>query len=287
MCSKLSTGHGLRPRLWVFGLVFSLALHGGALVWYFWRPVPQCVVPPAAIPLEIALVGPMVAAPSVEDRPDVPDGVEQIEAVKKQVAHSIEAPTEVSEQVVEAFDTPEPTEVTVPPKVEPEPKPKPKPEKEIETPTEPQPEPQDSTELEPQPLVDSDNQHSAESTTAPASVDTAQHADQVTAPSTGMLSEHMVSARQQWQQQLHAHLAKHKQYPRQARRRNQQGRPTVQFTMTRSGQVLAVSLVSHSGADVLDQEALALIRRAEPLPKLPSELGVEQLTLTVPIDFSL
>ncbi|MGO1616347.1 MAG: energy transducer TonB family protein [Oceanisphaera sp.] len=57
--------------------------------------------------------------------------------------------------------------------------------------------------------------------------------------------------------------------------------------MDRSGKVLSASLVGSSGASSLDKEALTLVKRALPLPKPPSSIAGQQLTLTVPINFSL
>lgn len=286
MQANVSQNKGMGIKFWGAGLIFSLAVHGGIFAWYFWKPSSQYILHPAAVPIEIALLGSIVAAPDAEDRPDVPIGVEQVEAVKKQLAKAVE-PVEVPEPVVKSYETPEPAENIVPPEVSEPVKPKPEPKKEIEKIVEPEPEPQETTELDPQPTVDSENDHSADSTSAPESVNTEQKADQVTAPSTGMLSEHMVNAQRQWQQQLHTHLARHKQYPRQARRRNQQGQSSVQLTMTRDGQVLAVKLVNGSGYSSLDNESVDLIHRAEPLPSLPKEIEAQQLTLIVPINFSM
>lgn len=57
--------------------------------------------------------------------------------------------------------------------------------------------------------------------------------------------------------------------------------------MDRAGRVLAVTLVHSSGSALLDEEATALVRRAEPLPRLPDEVASATLTLTVPISFAL
>ena len=42
-----------------------------------------------------------------------------------------------------------------------------------------------------------------------------------------------------------------------------------------------------SGVPALDQAALDMLRRASPMPVIPSELGLERLTLTIPVEFSL
>lgn len=57
--------------------------------------------------------------------------------------------------------------------------------------------------------------------------------------------------------------------------------------MDRAGHVLAVRLARSSGSASLDEEAQALVRRAEPLPPPPAELPGTTLTLDVPIRFTL
>ncbi|WP_025884637.1 energy transducer TonB family protein [Asaia prunellae] len=61
----------------------------------------------------------------------------------------------------------------------------------------------------------------------------------------------------------------------------------LRFTMDRKGHVLAASLVRPTGYALLDEETLALIRRAEPLPEPPETIPGSTLTLTVPVEFYL
>lgn len=90
-----------------------------------------------------------------------------------------------------------------------------------------------------------------------------------------------------WRNDLLSRLQRAKRYPDLARSRGDQGVATVSFTMDRAGRVLAVTLVRSSGSSLLDEEAAALVRRAEPLPRLPDEIAGATLTLTVPISFAL
>ena len=84
-----------------------------------------------------------------------------------------------------------------------------------------------------------------------------------------------------------AHLERHKRYPRQARLRHQEGTATVRFTIDRDGNVARVALVASSGQAALDEETLALLERASPLPPPPPEAGAPPLTLAVPVQFNL
>jgi protein TonB len=51
--------------------------------------------------------------------------------------------------------------------------------------------------------------------------------------------------------------------------------------------VLSARIEKSSGVESLDQETLALIQRAQPLPKPPAEMPGNPIELVVPIEFSL
>lgn len=84
-------------------------------------------------------------------------------------------------------------------------------------------------------------------------------------------------------QKLHRSL----RYPESAREKRISGTTTVQFTVNLKGQVSGERIHTPSGHPELDKEALALIKRAAPFKPIPSSLGHETMTLTVPIRFSL
>ena len=90
-----------------------------------------------------------------------------------------------------------------------------------------------------------------------------------------------------WQGRLVSLLQRAKHYPDAARAAGEEGVAAVTFSMDRAGRVLAVRLARSSGSAALDAEAMALVRRAEPLPAPPPELPGQTITLTVPIRFSL
>jgi protein TonB len=88
-----------------------------------------------------------------------------------------------------------------------------------------------------------------------------------------------------WQGLLLARLQQAKRYPLSAQARRQQGVVLLQFTMDRDGKVLTAGIEKSSGYDLLDQEALALIQRVQPLPKPPAEVAGDPIALVVPIEF--
>lgn len=87
-----------------------------------------------------------------------------------------------------------------------------------------------------------------------------------------------------WQARVASHLERRKRYPAAAKRQGQQGTAQVRFTIDGSGHVQSVSLVRSSGVAALDEEVVALVRRASPVPAPPP--GVNR-TIVVPIRFSM
>jgi periplasmic protein TonB len=88
-----------------------------------------------------------------------------------------------------------------------------------------------------------------------------------------------------WEGRVLTQLSKSRRYPGAAMARREQGVPTIRFVMDRQGRVLSVSLERTSGYDDLDREALALPRRAQPLPKPPADRAGDTLELVVPVAF--
>ena len=82
-------------------------------------------------------------------------------------------------------------------------------------------------------------------------------------------------------------LQRHKKYPQSARSQHIQGQVTVAFTVTRDGSVHSPRLAKSSGHKILDDEVMAMLRRASPMPPIPRELARDSVSLKVPIAFSI
>ena len=89
-----------------------------------------------------------------------------------------------------------------------------------------------------------------------------------------------------WQNALGAWLQSHKTYPEEARRRGEQGRATVRFTVARDGRVLDVKLVSGTGSVLLDQAVERLLQGAQ-LPPFGPDMDQAQITVTLQIRYAL
>jgi protein TonB len=83
-----------------------------------------------------------------------------------------------------------------------------------------------------------------------------------------------------------AQLARHKHFPESAREAGRSGRVVLTFTVNRSGGVTSVSVSGSSGVAVLDQAALAMVRRAQPFPPMPAGAGAST-TITTGIRYDL
>lgn len=90
-----------------------------------------------------------------------------------------------------------------------------------------------------------------------------------------------------WQSRVLAHLERYRRYPFAAQRAQQQGTAWLRFTVDRRGHVLAVRLDRGSGVEALDEESLAVVQRAQPLPPPPDELGGAPVEVVLPLQFRL
>ncbi|QUS40508.1 energy transducer TonB [Tardiphaga alba] len=85
-----------------------------------------------------------------------------------------------------------------------------------------------------------------------------------------------------WRSMIMAHLNRHKR----ATNGGARGTAVVAFTIDRSGRVLSARLAGSSGDAGLDQEAVAIARRASPVPAPPANVGSGgSILLSVPVRF--
>jgi TonB family protein len=116
--------------------------------------------------------------------------------------------------------------------------------------------------------------------TAPAPIEAAREAPVTAAPvqGTGASAQRI---RVTWQKQLMAHLERFKRYPNAKVPRS--ARIEVGFTLDRVGHVVAAEIRQGSGDPAFDQAALAMLRRADPLPPPPPLVADEGLNFTLPV----
>ena len=103
------------------------------------------------------------------------------------------------------------------------------------------------------------------------------------APAPGALTRPNPATVLTWQRQLVAQLERHKRYPSNAH--GALGEANLAFRIDRQGRVLSSRIVRSSGSPALDEEALALVKRAQPLPAPPAGMTDQQLSFVVPIRY--
>ena len=87
--------------------------------------------------------------------------------------------------------------------------------------------------------------------------------------------------------QIRKRIERYKKYPNAARAKKMEGVATVSFILDKGGNVLTSSLVKSSGHAILDEEAMALLKRAGPFPGMPKELTQSTIKLTLPLRFDV
>jgi periplasmic protein TonB len=106
------------------------------------------------------------------------------------------------------------------------------------------------------------------------------------APTQGQVNPDDAKAVVVWQKQIFAAIKKHLRYPARAERRGQAGTAQVILTIDRQGRLLDSRIVRGSGNAELDEEALAVLKRAEPSFTLPPPaVRGDRLDLNVAVNF--
>ncbi len=80
---------------------------------------------------------------------------------------------------------------------------------------------------------------------------------------------------------------RYKQYPRVAIDNSWEGRAEVRLVIDANGAIASLSIKTPSGYEVLDRQALDMIRKAKPLATIPAALRGKGFTLDLPVLFSL
>jgi protein TonB len=226
----------------------------------------------AAAIVVAAHVGLVSAYALLQARP--PQGAPQSPAVILELAPIPVAPASPVDlapgpEMVEAQLPPEPQVVELPP-----------PEPMVETPVvatpEPPPKPPEAKRVE-------RKKPAPRSTAAPRSE--RRTAEVAAAPNLGSTSAS--AAMTSWRDRVAAQLQRQKRYPSGAEARREQGVAVLSFSVDRNGHVLSRRIARSSGYAELDQEVLALLQRAAPLPPFPPDMAQASVNLVVPIRFSL
>jgi len=80
------------------------------------------------------------------------------------------------------------------------------------------------------------------------------------------------------------HLQRFKRYPAAAH--GAAGTVVVHFVLNRAGEVMESAVTKSSGNEVLDREAIEILRRASPFPAFPAAKPGAQDTYIAPVNFA-
>ena len=139
----------------------------------------------------------------------------------------------------------------------------------------------DAAATSPQAEPGPDSESKPESTAAASAP-----ASAATAPQRGS-TQGRPAAELAWQSRLLGHLEDFRRYPTRALRQRHEGVTYLRFSVDRRGGVGAVRLERGSGSDLLDAEALDVVRRAQPVPPPPPEIEGDPVEVVVPVQFRL
>lgn len=126
------------------------------------------------------------------------------------------------------------------------------------------------------------NESAASEATAPPKSEALKKADRAASPVQGA-DARANAVKLTWQKALMSHLNRAKRYPPGGGRRTAQA--TVHFTLDRVGHVLSYGITHSSGLPLFDDAALAMMKRADPVPAPPPAMADEGLSFDVPVQF--
>lgn len=280
---------------WTGALLFSLGLHGGAFL-ILPESEPQPPMTEGGIPIEMTSLGSTMTE-TLEAGDDVQEiEPDQVQEVVEEVAQEtlpdvaqpqpllppLDAPVVEQAEVAAAAEQPEigePEKVEEEPQPEPPPvvKPKPKPEPKKEKPRKKPVEVKRRGDKGDSKV--SDTLGTADGVEgAPPSASGGNQAGNARVKGDGNITN--------FQGKIRRKIDRAKRYPTAARRDRLRGIASVAFTVSASGSPTNIRLARSSGSPILDQEALATVRRAGPFAS-PQEVGRESYPFVVPLDFTL
>lgn len=241
---------------WAFAAGAVLAVHAALLAAYMIM-TPQAGITGADVPTLMIDFAPEAAAPDADDNIAGKNTLDSLPTMQPEVKEQA-----IEEPVVEIppVQAPEP-DIVIPLKKEvveekKEETPQPKPPEPIEKPVEQRPQsvatPTESTKAE-------------------------KRSEKPVAPAAGTTAARNAIAN--YASTLSAHLQRFK------RPGTGKGTAVVSFTVNRNGQVVERSIVRSSGSSIVDNEALAMITRAQPMPSFPAAVPQPQETFIQAIRF--
>ncbi|MGD9923573.1 MAG: TonB family protein [Pseudorhodoplanes sp.] len=247
----------LHPWRWLCAVLFVVAAHAAFVAVYLYVK-PETGITGADVPAVMIEFAPEAAAPETEaDLAPGPETIDSQPTLQPEVT-----PQAAEEPVIEVPPAPAlDPDIVVPPKKEvveekKQQVPQPKPPEPVEQPV------QQQVQSVRQPTSNPNVEKRANKPVSPSAGTTAAKRAMVT-------YAHLLSA----------HLQRFKR-PAKGR-----GTAVVSFTVNRSGRVVARRIVRSSGSSAVDDEAMAMIARAQPMPPFPAAVPQSEETFIQAIRF--
>jgi protein TonB len=102
-------------------------------------------------------------------------------------------------------------------------------------------------------------------------------------PGQGALGEGAEGPGDEYFERLRRHLKRYQRWPESSE--EERGTAVVTFTIARDGTVRSAEIERSSGYAILDEATLDMLRRASPVPPLPSTFRGEQITISIPAEW--
>lgn len=101
----------------------------------------------------------------------------------------------------------------------------------------------------------------------------------------GFTTAEIVSAKERYVAAVRRAVMRRHTYPRRAQQRGIEGKAMVRVTLDKGGSLVDAILVRSSGAGILDNAAMATVRKVERYPAIPPEMEKARVSITLPILF--
>jgi len=258
-------------RRWGLAALAVLLAHVGLVVWLML--MRQSEMPPGNPPDAVMInLAPLAVAPPPQEEVETPPQPEEVQP------ETPPEPTPIEPQPPQPQQPTAVTQAPVAPDVLPAPQPDvmmapPPPPKVEETPVEKTP---------PKPVVKHEIKQAKPQARAQRRTNLPRAAT-AAAPAPGFNGAALSS----WKSEIVIRINSVKEYPEEARAQGTNGTASISFSVDRSGRVVSVRLSGSSGSSILDQAAVATLRRANPLPAPPADVPGNHFNFTVPLHFSV
>lgn len=243
---------GAGSRALNYAVVASLVLHGSLL---FLLSLDQHAKRERSAP------GPIVARLVAAPQPPAPSVTPQLEPPKPRVAEPPAKPKPRAKPAIRPAPVPKPSPIPVPPR------------KEAPAPT---------TPAQEQPSLPATAASPAATPSAPSATAPASESPAKAAPPSAE-----AGALEKYRSDLIGMARRYKRYPRVALDNNWEGRVVVQMVVGANGMIASLRVTTSSGHEVLDRQAVDMLRKAKPLVPIPPAMRGREFSVEIPVIYDL